>query len=92
MHAAGVIVAPHGAGLANLMFAGPVPVLELFGDRFRGFYYYLAQALGQRHEHLMGQGLNRTGDFEIGLAQLDAAVSRLVGHFTAPAFRRGAAF
>ncbi len=78
IHGAGVIVAPHGAGLANLMFAGPVSVLELCGDRFHGFFYYLAQALGQRHHHLVGRGLARMGDFEIDIAKLDTAVSDLV--------------
>jgi capsular polysaccharide biosynthesis protein len=40
------IVAPHGAGLVNMMFADDSKVLELFGERVNECYYTMAASLG----------------------------------------------
>ncbi len=58
--AADVVVAPHGAGLANLLFAGRIPVLELHCRAVSPVYFFLALALGQPYDYLYPQEL--TGD------------------------------
>ena len=58
--AAEVVVAPHGAGLANLLFAGRIPVLELHCRAVSPVYFFLTLALGQRYDYLYPQEL--TGD------------------------------
>lgn len=53
---AAVVVAPHGAGLTNMVFAPPGAVLiELFGDNYiNGCFWALANVCGHRHAFLTG--------------------------------------
>lgn len=46
------VVAPHGAGLANLLFAGHIPVLELLCRAVSPVYFFLALALDQPYHYL----------------------------------------
>lgn len=46
------VIAPHGAGLANLLFAGRVPVLELTSRVVSPVYFFLTLALGQPYHWL----------------------------------------
>jgi hypothetical protein len=78
-HGASDIVAPHGAGLSNLMFAGPVRVLELFAqDTFKPLYFLLARSLGQRYRFLAGGAKNRLLDFRVDAESLRRAVADLL--------------
>jgi hypothetical protein len=52
--AAEAVVAPHGAGLANLVFAEAPTVLELFGPEVLLPNAYLARGLGCRYGYLRG--------------------------------------
>lgn len=52
--AAEAVVAPHGAGLANLVFADAPTVLELFGPGVLPPNAYLARGLGCRYGYLRG--------------------------------------
>ncbi|MFC0213916.1 DUF563 domain-containing protein [Paenibacillus chartarius] len=54
-HSAQVIVAPHGAGLANLTFCRPqTRVLELFGENFKpNLYWKLSNMGGLDYYHLI---------------------------------------
>jgi capsular polysaccharide biosynthesis protein len=47
-----IVIAPHGAGLANLLFAGRIPVLELTSRAVSPVYFFLALALGQDYRYL----------------------------------------
>lgn len=47
-----IVVAPHGAGLANLLFAGRIPVLELHSRAVSPVYFFLTLALGQPYDYL----------------------------------------
>ncbi|WP_255168330.1 glycosyltransferase family 61 protein [Natrononativus amylolyticus] len=47
-----VIVAPHGAGLANLAFASDCALVELFGEKVKPTYCMLASALGLEYEYM----------------------------------------
>ncbi|AHG00783.1 hypothetical protein HALLA_07235 [Halostagnicola larsenii XH-48] len=48
---ADIVVAPHGAGFANLAFASDCTVVELFGSKVKPTYWLLAGALGLEYEH-----------------------------------------
>lgn len=47
-----IVIAPHGAGLANLLFAPPIPVLEFASRAVTPVYFFLALALGQAYRYL----------------------------------------
>jgi hypothetical protein len=53
-----IVVAPHGAGLANLMFCRPgVRVLELFAPNYvNPLYWYMSNHIGLDYGYLIGQG------------------------------------
>ncbi len=51
VHDAKIIVAAHGSGLTNLMFATPgAQVVEIFQQRGDCGFYYLSQMMGLKHE------------------------------------------
>jgi hypothetical protein len=55
-----VIVAPHGAGLSNLVFASPgctVVEIDVEGSR-RSFYSVIAAMVGARHHRVRGQPIS----------------------------------
>ena len=57
---ASAIVAPHGAGLANMVFSDPLPVLELFPDNYVTWHYYtLARAAGHEYWYALGAAATR---------------------------------
>ncbi|MGB0562738.1 MAG: glycosyltransferase family 61 protein [Spirulinaceae cyanobacterium] len=53
-----VIVAPHGAGLTNLVFCAPgTTVIEIFSPNYvNACYYALSQQLGLNYYYLIGEG------------------------------------
>jgi capsular polysaccharide biosynthesis protein len=51
-HDAEIVVAPHGAGLANLLFARRIPVLEFVSRAVNPVYFFLALALGHDYRYL----------------------------------------
>ncbi len=48
-----IIVAPHGAGFANMIFSNNPIIIELFGQKPSYFFYTLAKALGFKHGFIM---------------------------------------
>lgn len=60
---ASVVVAPHGAGLANLVFCRPgVTVVEIFSPRYiNGCYWQLSAWTGARYHYVIGTGQEPTG-------------------------------
>lgn len=49
---ADVVVAPHGAGLANIMWGDSIEILELWGEkRVNDCYWQLASSLGHQYHH-----------------------------------------
>lgn len=73
---AGVVVAPHGAGLANLVFAcADTVVVELHTPRFHSACYYgLADALGQDYRYVVGEPVGSGYDFTVPVEALVAAL------------------
>jgi capsular polysaccharide biosynthesis protein len=84
-----LIVAPHGAALANLVFAGAgAAVVELFAPDFvQGCYWKLASTVpGLRYRYLVGdgrvvkrrQGLGVSTDIQIDPRSLNQLIEELV--------------
>ncbi len=81
-----MIVAPHGAGLTNLIFCDPgTRVLELFSDKFVNHYFYeLASNLHLLYDFMVGTPVNDKvittryeGIEEDMLIDLDALLSKI---------------
>jgi capsular polysaccharide biosynthesis protein len=51
--AADLIIAPHGAGLANLVWSSEKVVIELFGRKRKPTFYLLAKSLGYEYGFLL---------------------------------------
>lgn len=50
-----VIVAPHGAGLTNMLFSKEATIIELFGSNINFVYFALARGLGFQYDFLTCQ-------------------------------------
>ncbi|PPS45550.1 DUF563 domain-containing protein [Chroococcidiopsis sp. TS-821] len=50
-----IVVAVHGAGLTNMIFAQNLTVIEIFGSMLAPFYFLLAQALGFQYGCLVSE-------------------------------------
>lgn len=48
-----IVVAPHGAGLANLAFSKDCTVIELFGSKIKPTYFMLAASLGFEYRYVV---------------------------------------
>lgn len=67
-HSAEIVVGPHGAGFANLLFAGPqTRVIELFGTNHPlTWYFLLAQSMEQDYHFVYSrERVGRHDDFTI---------------------------
>ena len=83
-----VIVAPHGAGLTNLVFSSPgTKILEFFSPRYiRSDYWIITQQMGIEHYHLISESFDcypirqlmyqspLTEDLVINLRSLESAL------------------
>ena len=72
------VIAPHGAGLTNLVYADAAFVLELFPDpRVTPHYVFLCKSLGHRYRYLAGPAptLNPPS-FVVDLGAVRTAVER----------------
>lgn len=72
-----VIVGPHGAGLANSVFAPPgATLVELFPSNYvNGCYWALANVCGHRYAFIIGE--QRASDFEVSLDKVEKLFERL---------------
>lgn len=57
--AAEIVVAPHGAGLANLLFSRHASMLELHCQAVSPVYFFLALALGRSYNYLYPRELDK---------------------------------
>jgi len=74
-----MVVAPHGAGLANLIFGSGARVLELFPSRFVvPHYHLLAAACGHTHTWWCGDGRHRDSDLVADIPEIVGRVERWV--------------
>src|SRR5690606_35129701 len=74
-HDAEFVVAPHGAGLANLLYALRAKVLELFSTpRIAPHYSLLAKARDCRYAYWCGDAERQNSSFRV---DVDAVLARI---------------
>lgn len=62
------VVAPHGAGLANLIFSRATNVLELFSSGYVvPHFYLLSKSLGHRYRYLLGDQPHHDDNFSVDI-------------------------
>jgi capsular polysaccharide biosynthesis protein len=71
-HDAEAVVAAHGAGLTNLLFANRALVVEIAPTRFVFPHYMLmSMSLGHHHRFVFGKGATRWEDFETDVSAVE---------------------
>lgn len=83
MRGADILVAPHGAGLSNMLFMKPGSlIVEIFaaGAPINPCYYALANALGHRYRYVLGMPEFEGQRFQVGniIVPLDALERALI--------------
>lgn len=66
------VVAPHGAGLTNMLWSDAASIVELFGATVVPCYFTLAHALGSRYACVSVKA--RDDDLEVDVTALEAAL------------------
>ena len=80
-HSANAVVAPHGAGLANILFSGHIKVLDIYphGEPNTCFFF-LSRALKQDYSYILSDGNAVGGEFQIDLDMVEDKVQRMLGN------------
>jgi len=79
------VVAPHGAGLANLLFASSTEVVELFGSRYVvPHYYLLSKSLGHSYSYICGHSSDSDSDLRVDVDRVQALLSKQLRHDNVP--------
>ncbi|HLX68000.1 MAG TPA: glycosyltransferase family 61 protein, partial [Verrucomicrobiae bacterium] len=76
---ANIVVGPHGAAFANMVFAPPeAALIEFFGDNYlHGCYWALSGICGQKHSFVVGP--SQWLDYSISLDELKATLEKVCG-------------
>jgi hypothetical protein len=78
-HDTSFVTGVHGAGYANLLFAGQTNVLEYFpASEFKPMYFFLAHCLGQDYHFLEGGPASRLKDFHLDISVLHKTLAALL--------------
>lgn len=77
-HDANVVVAPHGAGLANILFSGEIKVLELTSPLQTLAYFMICQTLGQEYHYLHSPQTKRDEDFYVDVGAVKEILPQLL--------------
>lgn len=77
---AGLVTAPHGANMINLMYLdGPVDTIELASRAHaNGALCYISNHLGRRHRPILGDPSGFEEDFIVPIDQLVEAIERFI--------------
>ncbi|QNF34195.1 glycosyltransferase family 61 protein [Adhaeribacter swui] len=74
---AAIVVAPHGAGLTNLLFSEQCSVMELHPvNIIKPHYFLAAKALNFNYDYVLGSNADNNLDFEVRVEQVLAVVSK----------------
>jgi capsular polysaccharide biosynthesis protein len=74
------VVAPHGAGLTNLLWGDALEVLELHpASSMFPHYYFLCASMGHRYRYLCGDATGRHSDFSVDLNRLEERLEEMFG-------------
>jgi capsular polysaccharide biosynthesis protein len=72
-------IAPHGAGLANLIYSHGIGILELFPMPFIiPHYYYLSKALNHRYWYWCSHEKGRNSNFKVDLDEVRLLLENLL--------------
>ncbi len=78
-HGAAIVAGVHGAGFANLIFAGRTRVLELFPrGNFKPMYFFLSTCLRQDYRFLHGGSPSLATDFFVDAPRLRDEIETLL--------------
>lgn len=85
-----MVIAPHGAGLTNIIFGENLKVIELFRSFVVPTYYHLAQGMGFQYGYLMGatpsgEWRSYNGDMVVDPIQLRQLVIQMLESDYGPA-------
>ena len=69
------VVSPHGAGLANIVYADDPVIVELFGTEKKTTFYRLTEILSQEYHHICGE--DRLTDIRIDPVELQATLQKI---------------
>jgi capsular polysaccharide biosynthesis protein len=73
---ADAVVAPHGAGLVNIMYGTDLSVVELFGNYVNGCYYTMAEGLGFEYGCLKCDPVG--SDLRVDVDRLEGLLERVL--------------
>jgi capsular polysaccharide biosynthesis protein len=66
-----IVVAPHGAGITNILFAAAITLVELHPTRaIMPHYYFMARAMGHAYHVLCADETDRHSSFSVDVAAL----------------------
>lgn len=66
-----IVVAAHGAGLANIIFSQEIKLLELFPTTFvLPHYYFLSKSLGHNYKYWCGQAKGKYDNFDVEIPEI----------------------
>lgn len=74
------VIAPHGAGLTNIIFSEAINVLEMFpGSCLLPHYYFLSRSLGHNYKYLCSKsGMHKNSNFLVPVDQIVEIVRSLL--------------
>ncbi len=74
-----IVIGPHGAGFTNLLFAGPVHVIELFPtQQVVPHYYYLSKSLNQQYYFWCGSETNKNSNFKVDVDAIKKMIEQII--------------
>lgn len=71
-----VVVAPHGAGLTNIIYSDNVSVIEIFGSKKKTTFHRLSEILGHDYSYIAGE--TDKADIRINSQDLQTAIEKMI--------------
>ena len=74
-----IVMGPHGAGFTNLLFAGPIHVIELFPtQQVVPHYYFLSKSLNQHYHHWCGSESSKNSNFKVNIDEIKKILEQII--------------
>ncbi|MFX1392245.1 MAG: DUF563 domain-containing protein [Promethearchaeota archaeon] len=78
-NSAEIIIAPHGAGLTNIIFSMNLKVIELFSPKYIAHnYFMLCKTLKFHYRYIIGYETNYNFDFRVDLKKVEKILNELI--------------
>lgn len=72
-----IVVAPHGAGLSNLVYASEIAVIELFGrDQVKPTFYFLCKSRGHEYQYICGDAARINDNFSVDIPKVVSVLDK----------------